>query len=85
MPRSCPRQAAQDNMMKLSSDVEKFMQWKHGFCHSNELKWEAACGGCWGTQCKNSFASVEGHNDFEDRFDNNIFDNIFGLWFLKIL
>ena len=59
-----------------------FCSGKQCSCHSNGLKYVADCGGCRETECQNGVTSeliVEGRNDMEDGFDNNIFDNIFGL------
>ena len=88
VPVMTDEEPAQDNIMQLSSDVKESMKWKQCFCHSNGLKYMAACRVCRGAECQNSVISellAEGQNGIEDRFDNNYFDNVFILLFFANL
>lgn len=73
----------------LSSDVETSVQWKLFLpLHSIGLKCVAACRGYPKTDFQNGITSevfVERQHDIKDKFDNNIFDDIFSFWFFTIL
>ena len=51
-------------------------------CRQNGLKCVAACGNCRGTECENIDREVvptEDHANLNQEFDDNIFENLFGV------
>ena len=48
-------------------------------CRKNGLKCVAACGDCRGMECQNCDTVELASDDESEEYDNNIFENIFGV------